>query len=76
MDICRPRVSPHFPKRKPYPASSAWDRIFPSGTGAVDLSPEEYFRFYHVFYRIEFIYTIFRHRALLAETYPWFFGLP
>jgi hypothetical protein len=53
-------------------ASSAWHLISP-GTSAIDLSPTEYFRFCHAFYRIELIYTLQR-RVPPAETHPWLFS--
>jgi hypothetical protein len=52
-------------------ANSAWHRISPE-TSVIDLSPSEYFRFCHAFYRIELIYTLQRHTPPV-ETYHWFF---
>ena len=41
-------------------ATSAWQRISPSATASVVLSPTEYFRFCRAFYRVELFYTLFR----------------
>jgi hypothetical protein len=54
-------------------ATSAWQRISPSTTASVALSPTEYFRFCRAFYRVELFYILFRNGGFEGTLNPWFF---
>jgi hypothetical protein len=57
-------------------ANSAWDLITP-GTGPVELSPSEYFRFCHASYRVELVYMVLWYLYRVPrreEVYPWLFS--
>lgn len=53
-------------------ATSAWQRISPSTTAAVLLSPNEYFRFCRAFYRVELFFILFRDPGFEDNLNPWF----
>ena len=54
-------------------ATNAWQRISPSTTASVALSPSEYFRFCRAFYWVELFYTLFRNPGFEDSLNPWFF---